>query len=110
MDKELLSQIGALQVPRLDIIQLQHRNLIDRCQLAYFIMHTKIYPIPILTDSSQRSSESTLVHNNKVAVLLTVVDLGKSLLLSSVGKLITYLAAERAEGLRNGKGASPDNA
>ena len=36
IDQALLSQIDSLQVPRLDIIQLQHRNLIDRCQLAYF--------------------------------------------------------------------------
>ena len=45
IDQALLSQIGSLQVSRLDIIQLQHRNLIDRCQLAYLAMPTKIYPI-----------------------------------------------------------------
>ena len=59
VDKELLSKIGALQVPRLDIIQLQHRNLIDRCQLAYFGNAHQDLSDLILTDLGQRSFEST---------------------------------------------------
>ena len=59
IDQALLSQISSLQVSRLDIIQLQHRNLIDRCQLAYFGNAHQDLSDLILTDLGQRSFEST---------------------------------------------------
>ena len=65
IDQALLSQIGSLQVPRLDIIQLQHRNLIDRCQLAYFGNAHQDLSDLILTDLGQRSFESTQCSTTK---------------------------------------------
>ena len=79
IDQALLSQIGSLQVPRLDIIQLQHRNLIDRCQLAYFGNAHQDLSDLILTDLGQRSFESTQCTTTKWRSQ-TVIDLASLLL------------------------------
>ena len=79
IDQALLSQIGSLQVPRLDIIQLQHRNLIDRCQLAYFGNAHQDLSDLILTDLGQRSFESTRCTTTKWRTQ-KVIDLASLLL------------------------------
>ena len=66
-------------MPRLDIVQLQHRNLIDRCQLAYFGNAHQDLSDLILTDLGQRSFESTQCSTTKWRSQ-TVIDLASLLL------------------------------
>ena len=107
IDQALLSQIGSLQVPRLDIIQLQHRNLIDRCQLAYFGNAHQDLSDLILTDLGQRSFESTQCTTTKWRSQI-VIDLASLLLVfrREIDHLSSRLKGEKdCEGAKEHLGA-----